>query len=356
MNLMADNYVIKGNWVRQGLIFLSGVIVGGLLLLVFSSIFFPCFNVADDDKIVLAVEQVMPSMVQIISPAGDDILLQPDSDSGASGVIIDSKGLIVTSNHVIHGENYEVITEKGDRYPVESINIDPLNDLAFLKIKGDDLRSIDMGDYSDIRLGQQIITIGNVLGKYDNSVSTGVISGLNRSITTDKEQLNDLIQFDAPVSPGNSGGPLFDIDGHLVGINTAIDQDGNNIGFAVPVDQIEAAVRSLSKNNKIIRPRLGIKTLEYPENSVFISQIGCENGVLIYDDTDDGAVEPGGSADRAGLKKNDVIESVDQVKIGSKISLQSVIQRYNPGDEIEIKYCRTGKVDIVKVILDEMIE
>lgn len=169
-----------------------------------------------------------------------------------SGFIITGDGLVVTNKHVVEDATakYKIITSNGNKYDVISIYRDSNNDVAILKINAMGLRPLALGDSSALELGQTVIAIGTPLGEYQNTVTTGVISGLNRGIIAgspldgSQENINGVIQTDAPINPGNSGGPLLNIDGQVIGIDTAIVQGGQNIGFAIPVNTIKNVINS----------------------------------------------------------------------------------------------------------------
>lgn len=169
------------------------------------------------------------------------------SQNIGSGFVINANGLIVTNKHVISDNSlsYAVVTNDKKTYTVSKIYTDPSNDIAVLKINANGLKPINLGDSSKLDLGQSVVAIGTPLGQFTNSVTSGIISGLNRGITTgsifqgDNEQLQNLIQTDAPINPGNSGGPLVNASGQVIGINTATSTQGQNIGFAIPVNEIK---------------------------------------------------------------------------------------------------------------------
>lgn len=173
-----------------------------------------------------------------------------------SGFIVKANGIIVTNKHVVSDENasYSIITNDNKEYSVKQIYRDPSNDLAILQIDVSNLKPLKLGKSSNLKLGQTVIAIGTPLGEFTNTVTTGVISGLGRGITAGSvyegyvEKLDDVIQTDAAINPGNSGGPLLNSSGEVIGINTAVAQQGQNIGFAIPVDVIN---NLLAKNNSI---------------------------------------------------------------------------------------------------------
>ncbi len=214
-----------------------------------------------------------------LSPFGNDFFNQfysdqqsPQSDKpniqeigAGSGFFVTSDGLILTNKHVIADEqaSYTVITNDGKSFDATVMARDPVNDLAILKVNIKDAPTLPLVDSSQIEIGQQVVAIGNSLGQYQNTVTSGIVSGIGRSITAGgsdgSEQLEGVIQTDAAINPGNSGGPLLNLAGQVIGINTAIDQQGQSVGFAIPANDASKALAGFQKNGKIARPFLGIR-------------------------------------------------------------------------------------------------
>ena len=200
----------------------------------------------DTSTIPTVVNKTLPSVVTIrANNINQDI---------ASGFIVSSNGVIVTSRHAVSDSTltYSVVTSDNKSYPVVSIYQDPNNDVAVLKINATGLTPVVLGDSSNLELGQTVIAIGDQLGQFPNTVTTGVISGLGRGITAGSpysnyvENLNNVIQTDAPINPGNSGGPLLNVQGQVIGINTAADVQGQNIAFAIPVNVVKTTLSNYS--------------------------------------------------------------------------------------------------------------
>ncbi len=185
---------------------------------------------------------------------------------GGSGFVVDSEGIIATNVHVIIRDhlNYEVTTSDGKKYQAQLIATDPVDDVAFLKVTGDSrMPTLTLGDSSKIKLGQSVYAVGNVLGLFQNTVSSGIVSGLARSIQAQSEAFNEnlrgLIQTDAAINPGNSGGPLIDSSGNVIGINTASVLTAENIGFAIPINVIKKDLEQIKKYGRITKPFLGVR-------------------------------------------------------------------------------------------------
>ena len=238
---------------------------------------------------------------------------------------------------------------------------DPINDVAILKIEGKDLPFAELGDSAKLKVGQTVIAIGNALGEFRNTVSTGVISGLARSVVAGgagvgSEQLTGVIQTDASINPGNSGGPLLNIAGQVIGINTAMAQGAENIGFTIPVNEVKSAYESVKATGRIVRPWLGIRYVLINEEFKEANKLDVGYGALIVrgESTTDLAVIPGSPADKAGLKENDIVLEINGVKIDEQHPLANVIRNYKIGEEVELKILRQGEEETVKVKLEEM--
>jgi len=220
---------------------------------------------------------------------------------------------------------------------------------------------VELGDSSGLKVGQTAIAIGNALGEFRNTVSTGVISGLSRSITAGgpgigSEQLTGVIQTDASINPGNSGGPLLNIAGQVIGINTAIVQGAQNIGFAIPINEVKKSIDNVKEHGRIIRPWLGVRYVLINKSIAAANNLKIDYGALIVrgDNKTDLAVIPGSPADKAGLEENDIILEINNGKIDEKNPLANAIGKLNPGDEITLKVMHKGEEKVVKVKLEEM--
>ncbi|MFH1188077.1 MAG: trypsin-like peptidase domain-containing protein, partial [bacterium] len=272
--------------------------------------------------------------------------------------------LIITNKHVVADEEaeYAVLLSNGQQYTGKVLARDPLNDVAFVKIEGkNDFPYINLGDSDKIKLGQTVIAIGNALGEFQNSVSTGIISGLKRTINAGNqygqsvEQLENVIQTDAAINPGNSGGPLLNLQGEVIGVNVAV-ASAQNIGFSLPVNDIKKCLQEVEKTGKIMRPMLGFRYTLINKALQEQLKLSVDYGALIAkgQEAADLAVIPGGPADKAGLKEGDIILEINAVKITPENNLAKILNKYNVGDEIGLRVLRDGKEIIVKVVLEEM--
>ncbi|MBD3360191.1 trypsin-like serine protease [Candidatus Peregrinibacteria bacterium] len=280
---------------------------------------------------------------------------------GGSGFIVSSEGYLVTNKHVIYEEDadYTVFTTEGTEYEAKVIDKDSINDIAVLKIEGKNFPYLEFGDSENVKAGQTVIAIGNPLLEFNNSVSKGVISGLSRNITAGTryfgktEYLEGVIQTDAAINPGNSGGPLLDLSGKVIGVNVAI-ANGENLGFAIPSNVVETAVKSVKEKGRIVRPFLGVRYIPVTKALKEKNNLSVDYGALVLrgESMEDLAVIPGSPADKAGIQENDIILEIDGKKL-KDISLAKIISSKNVGQEIELKILREGEEKTVNVTLEE---
>jgi S1-C subfamily serine protease len=280
---------------------------------------------------------------------------------GGTGFIVSRDGLIVTNKHVALDEEaeYTVLTNEGEKYPASVLARDPIQDIAILKIDANNLPVIKLGNSNTLEIGQTVIAIGNALGEFRNTVSVGVISGLLRSIVATgggiTEQLEEVIQTDAAINRGNSGGPLINLYGEVIGINTAIALEAENIGFAIPINKVRKDIGDVKTKGRIVYPFLGIRYVLI--NKVIAEQRGLpvDYGVLIIkgDNPEEIAITPDSAADKAGLRERDIILEINNRRIDEDNPLAKLILKYNPGDQVALKILREGEEMVVKVILGE---
>lgn len=271
-----------------------------------------------------------------------------------SGFIISSDGLIITNSHVVEDEDatYTLLTNDKKRYDVIKIYRDPLNDLAILKINAQGLKPLNFGDSTTLKLGQLAIAIGTPLEDFTNTVTVGIISGLGRGITAGSpfegyvEKLDNVIQTDAAINPGNSGGPLLDSQGLVIGINTAIAQEGQNIGFAIPSNVIKGIVDNFRKRgNSFERPYLGIRYTTIDKETAILNKL--VQGAYVI------SVIKGSPADYAGIQEEDIIVEIDSDKIegSEKDSVAKIILDKKVGQVINLKIYRDKKYINIKATL-----
>ncbi|MDP2966984.1 MAG: trypsin-like peptidase domain-containing protein, partial [bacterium] len=280
---------------------------------------------------------------------------------GGSGFIVSPDGYIITSNHVVaeRDADYTVIYEPNKTYQAKVISRDPINDVAILKINIKNFPYLELGDSDKIELGETVIAIGNALGEFHDTVSTGVVSGLSRYITAfsglsrQAEMLRGLIQTDAAINPGNSGGPLVNIEGKVIGINTATVMGAQNIGFAIPINYAKKDLEEVKKYGKIKRPFLGVKYIILNKEIADKDKLPVDYGALIVREVlGESAIIPGGAAEKAGLKEFDIILECQGEKITEENPLSHILQKCEVNQEISLKVLRAGKEINLKAKLE----
>ncbi|MEX1052431.1 MAG: trypsin-like peptidase domain-containing protein [Patescibacteria group bacterium] len=329
---------------------------------------------ANESAIVNIIEKAIPSVVTIginkTTNTGSRIQIDPFNPFNpfetipgeetqiqqniGSGFIISSDGLIITNRHVVGDTEatYTVFTHDRKEHNVVSIFRDPLNDLAILKINAKNLKPLVIGDSNTLKLGQTTIAIGTPLGEFTNTVTTGIISGLGRGITAGSpfeghvEKLDNVIQTDAAISQGNSGGPLLNSVGQVIGINTALATEGQNIGFAIPSNVISELVSDFQRRGSTFeRPFLGVRYSIIDEETAEAENL--VQGAYVV------SVIEGSSADDAGIQEEDIIITIDGQKISDENqgSLAKIIIDKEIGDQITIQLYRSGQTISVQTIL-----
>lgn len=271
-----------------------------------------------------------------------------------SGFIISNDGLIVTNKHVVDdtSASYRVFTEKDKLYEVEKIYRDPTNDMAILKISAPagELTPVELGDSKGLKVGQFVIAIGTALGEFRNTVTTGVISGLGRGITAgspleESESLDNVIQTDAAINLGNSGGPLLNSLGQVIGVNVAVAQGAQNIGFALPINLVKESIDNFNQTGQFTRPYLGVK-YRMIEQKEAVAKGWVEGAGVVEIITDS-------PAEKAGIQQGDIITKINGQLLNADNSLIKVVGKLKVGDNVEIIVWRGGKEEKIKLILEE---
>jgi len=311
----------------------------------------------EESTIAAIAEKVGPSVVSIVTKSQARTYSGTASLEGAgTGIIVSENGYVMTNNHVIEDANDVVVVDStGEQYNnVTVIGRDPLNDVAFLKIESTaTFKPVSLGNSATLRIGQQVVAIGNALGQYSNTVTSGIISGNGRPITAgssngDSESLSDLIQTDASINPGNSGGPLLNMAGQVIGINTAVAADANGIGFSIPINSTKGVLAGVLANGKVSRSFLGVNYLNVTADVAKEYKLTVKNGAYVYK-SDGSSVASGSPADKAGIKNGDIITKVNNDTVGKQGGLSSIIGQYKPGDNVTITYIRDGKEQTVQL-------
>lgn len=264
-----------------------------------------------------------------------------------SGFVLKREGYIVTNKHVVSeaGATYTIIDNDGNKYDVDKIYRDPANDIAIIKTKSTPsggFKDIELGDSSKLQVGQMAIAIGTPLGEFRNTVTQGVVSGLGRGITAGSpfegfaERLDNVIQTDAAINPGNSGGPLLNSSGQVIGINTAVSSQGQNIGFAIPINIVKDSLNNFNQTGQFNRPFLGVSYTMISRRAAILNQL--PEGAYVQD------VVSGSAADKAGIQKGDIITEMDGQKLTDQNGgLANIISKKKVGDTVSMKINRDGK-------------
>ena len=294
---------------------------------------------------------------------------------GGTGFIVSKDGLVLTNKHVVLDEDaeYTVFTNDGTKFSAKVLARDPYQDLAVIMIEQEkkldengeliarEFPVLNLGDSENLETGQTVIAIGNALAEFKNTVSVGVISGLGRTITASGgsfvETLEDIIQTDAAINKGNSGGPLLNLKGEVVGINTAIAVDAQSIGFAIPINRAKRAIEQVKERGEIVYPFIGIRYVLVNKKVKEEYNLKIDYGALIIEGgPDEPAVTPDSPADKAGLKEGDVVLKLNGEKISAENTLIKIISKYNPGDEVTLKIMRDEEEIDVTLIFDKRTE
>jgi serine protease Do len=314
----------------------------------------------EESTIASVVEKVNPSVVSIIGTTQTRSYFRTSTGQAAgTGILVSSNGYVLTNNHVVQDvRDISIIDSEGNQYKdVTLVGRDPLNDIAFLKIKSDTtFKPAQLGNSSTLRIGQQVVAIGNALGQYSNTVTSGIVSGTGRPITassgsgTQTETLTDLIQTDASINPGNSGGPLVNMAGQIVGINTAIVEDANGIGFAIPINSTKGILAEVLETGKANRAFLGVNFLTVTPEVAERHKLPVKQGAYLYASSGS-AVGEASPAEKAGLKTGDIITKINDATLGKAEGLSSIIGLYRPNDTVTITYLRDGRESTTQLTL-----
>ncbi len=327
------------------------------------------FDGASSTELTDVVERVMPSVVSIsvVFDLPDPEFYDPFTGvftsptytehtiSGGTGFIVEESGLVMTNRHVLEaapGARYVATLYNGDEYPVEIVDEDDKEDVAILQILADEdvlFSALEFADVDELKIGQEVLAIGNALAVYGNTVTAGIVSAVGRDVAayndsgTFVENLSGLIQTDAAINLGNSGGPLFNLNGDVVGMNVAV-AEANDIAFAIPADALEPILLAVLDFGEIMRPVLGARFLMLTEQQAKDVDDSLDAGALLIGDMSQGqyAVLPGGPAESAGLKEFDIILSLDGEELALNNPLHKVIRKYKPGDTVLLKIWRDG--------------
>lgn len=322
--------------------------------------------------LVLTESEVIAEVAESVSPSVVSIKARTTktsaffgaltAESAGTGIILTADGLIVTNKHVVNGsQSLTIITSDGTTYTdVSVVDQDPLNDVAFLRLKGaSGLQPATLGDSSSVRVGEKVIAIGNALGQFSNTVTSGIISGLGRPVvagdgSSATESLQNLFQTDAAINPGNSGGPLVSIQGEVIGMNTAVAGNAENIGFAIPMNDIKPAITSVEAHGRIIKPYLGVRYVNLTPALAGELGLSRKQGALISGEgATQPAVIPGGPAAAAGMQEGDIIIQVGGTTVDERHPLATLISAHAVAETVTFTVLRGGEELNLDVTLGE---
>jgi serine protease Do len=282
--------------------------------------------------------------------------------AAGTGIVISSEGVVVTNRHVVPTGVSDVSVTLSDGTKLTDVSVlgrtsdnDSL-DVAFLKIndlKGHKLTPAVIGDSGKVQVGDTVVAIGNALGQFNNTVTSGIISGFGRSVvasdsggsSANAESLDNLLQTDAAINQGNSGGPLVNTDGQVIGINTAVSGQGQNIGFAIPINDVNGLIKQVLSTGKFERPYLGVRYVGLTADIAKQYGLDVQRGAFVLPAVDPSqpSILPGSPADKAGLKEKDIIMAINGTKIDESHSLTSLIGQHAVGDTVKLTVLRDGK-------------
>jgi 2-alkenal reductase len=310
---------------------------------------------AEQQAVVRVVEAVGPAVVTVVNriESGQGF----GGEARGSGVIIDEQGHIITNNHVVEGAvsgGLTVIFSNGESASAELVGTDEISDLAVLTVDQQVPAAAPLGDSEALRVGETVIAIGSALGDFRNTVTVGIVSGLNRTLEGGAGMnMENMIQTDAAINHGNSGGPLLNLSGEVVGINTAVVRGTGNglggsdiaegLGFAIPVNTVKTITAQLFESGRVARPYLGVATQPISLQISSYYDLRNENGELLEGGVLVTEVIGGSGAQRAGLQQGDVILSINDNRIDEDHPLLNALMSFKPGDTVNINIIRNGE-------------
>ncbi|MFZ1812189.1 MAG: trypsin-like peptidase domain-containing protein [Candidatus Saccharimonadales bacterium] len=318
--------------------------------------------IAEGEVVTDIAKSVSPSVVSIVfnAPVSGGFFGASYSEGAGTGIVLSADGYILTNKHVVPSgaTDIRVIANDGTTYDAVSIvGRDPVNDLAFLKVKNvTNLTPARLGDSSRLVVGNKVVAIGNALGEFQTTVTSGIVSGINRSVVagdaTSSENLSNLIQTDAAINPGNSGGPLVNISGEVIGINTAVSQGAEGIGFAIPINEAKGLIKGVLANGTVDRGYLGVRYMMLNAEAAKHFNLSRNKGAYVTGSGTSSAVVTGSPAEKAGLKEGDIITKVNDSELTETVSLVSLLAQYGPGDSVTLTIVRDNKERAVTVKLE----
>jgi serine protease Do len=326
--------------------------------------------ISNESQLIASIAKNVGQSVVSIDVTGQDTTTGTDffgfafpqtqqTEAAGTGFIISPDGIIVTNRHVVPTGTTSVSVTLSDGTKFDNVQVigrtndSSSQDIAFLKIgdlKGHTLVPVSLGDSSQVQVGDRVIAIGNALGQFQNTVTTGIISGYGRDVTAGdssgmqtSESLTDLFQTDAAINEGNSGGPLVNINGEVIGINTAVASGAQNIGFAQPVNDLKSLIQSVLSSGELQQPYLGVRYVSLTNDLAHEFNLKVNRGAYVTSGDTNPSVVPGSPADQAGVKDHDVITKVNNIAINDRTSLTSALSKFKVGDKVALTVVRDGK-------------
>jgi S1-C subfamily serine protease len=298
--------------------------------------------------VIDAAARTSPAVVKITTEAQSTDPFGTNSSEGVgSGVIYDARGWIVTNRHVVEGaQSLKVELPDGRSFDGTVYGTDTLTDLAIVKVEATDLPVASLGRSDGLKTGQLVIAIGSPLGTYSFSVTSGIVSGRGRDILVDsgRSRITNLIQTDAAINLGNSGGPLTDATGAVVGINTAVANDSSGIGFAIPIDIARPIMDQALAGVALSRPWIGIRFLTLDLQLQKDLGLPVAEGALVTNQEGTGtAIQAGSPAETAGVLDNDIVTAINGQKLDQLHPLDAVLVQFAPGDSVTLDVLRDGE-------------
>ena len=316
--------------------------------------------VQEENAVISVVEKNSPSVVaigvnrRVVNPFDPFAIPKNEDSTIGTGFVVSDKGIIVTNKHVVSqaGGKYTVVTRDNQKYDVKKIYRDPLLDLAIVQVDANGLKALELGDSSKLKVGQTTVAIGNALGRFTNTVTTGVVSGLGRRVVAGDpfggslESLDNLIQTDAAINPGNSGGPLLNSAGQVIGVNVATTEGAQNIGFAIPINSVKAIVDEFVTKGVVSRPFLGIRYRFISRDVALLNEV--PQGAYVQEIVD------GSPAEKAGLEPGDIITKINGENVDSENEIGDTIAKSKIGDRLELEIWRDGETKKLTATLEEL--
>ncbi len=310
----------------------------------------------EESSVIDVVDKASPAVVSIVAESAS---IQPgktaaDNQQGiGTGFIVNSNGIILTNSHVVFDDSvtYKIATKDKKTFNVKKIDRDSSTDLAILKVEAKNLPVVNFADSDSVKVGQKVVAIGNALGRFNNTVTVGVISGIGRGVTASdsqglsQETLENVIQTDAALNPGNSGGPLLDLSGNVVGINFATTVGAENLGFVIPINRIKPILDQYLALGRIVKPYIGISYTTVDQTTSLLENI--PQGAFVR------AVVSGTPAAKAGLKQGDIVTKINSTALSDGNTLAGVIGKFKVGQSVDLEVWRDSKTIKLKAVLAE---